>query len=646
MNAPICLIFAVLGCAAFVAVLHLYDWVRSLLLTLLRRRIRPFLRKYRNWERLSLMLLTLSLLSVLILSWIGAARELNPETHWFFQGIRVTFEVFECDSGNFRGYTEHFSWLYGILACAVPLLTVSTALGLLWEHLPHHVPIACKVWHIFSEPDANSIRMAKNLSREDHLCIFLRTRRSKLDEDVLTELQDVNYFLYPKDEIRFMRWRRRRSRTLRFYFLSENTDENFERMQDFLTAIPDKSLFEPVGNSTNDSFQQELYLLSETESAPMLIEHLREWLKGKACFRNTELRLLDRFRATSYDLLRTKPLYGYCDGKALNVLVLGFGRIGREFFRAACSLGVLHDCKTEFTLCDLDIRTKLSLFLSQCPELDRSVSFRSRCLNADTADLEDLVAVRDYHYILVALGDDERNIRVASRLKRHYRLRHWKYLDGQLADDIQPQICVNIEDPIKHDYTEKLWAKKLDWERPLHVFGGLDQVFTRKVLMPRNLWNAAWYIHTSLCPSKNTWSEYERRSSIACAAHAPCYLNIPGVDLKQVTENWSPENALCSALTDTEHRRWMAYVRSEGLRWVSTGLMEKYYDQKVEGNHVDVLGKLTPCLVDTKKELNDVWAFLTKKDSDAYKGKRSFRERDEFIIKHADAITALSPKET
>lgn len=635
---------AALGCVCLAALVLMTDRLAAKLLVLLQKQIRPRLRKYRNWERTSLLLLAASLLSVLILSWIGAATHPDPEhpVSWFFRGITVTFDVFECNSEDFLGYAEHFNWVHCILSCAVPLLTVSTALSLLWEHLPHHVPIGCRVWHIFSEPDGNSIRMAKKLSRDDQLCIFLRTRRSRLDEDVLTELQDINHFLYPKDELRFLRWKSRRSRTLRFYFLSENTDENFRRMEELLNAVPEKKLFQPVGTWKDDVFQQELYLLSETESAPLLIEHLRKKLKESSSFRNTELRLLDRYRAISYDLLRRKPLYRHVSetpgGDRLNILVLGFGKIGREFFRAACSLGVLHDCRTEFTLCDQDIHTKLSRFLSQCSELDRSVCFRARTLDAETACLERLAFTQDFHYILVALGDDERNIRVATRLTRHYRLRRWES-GAQKKEARQPQICVNIEDTIKHGYVRDLWKESL------HIFGGLDQVFTEEVLMPRDLWKAARYIHGKLTSPKyggdpQHWGEYERRSSMACAAHAPCYLKVPGYD--RTAESWCSYNDRCSALTDTEHRRWMAFVRSEGLRLIPTGLLTAaYFDEN--RSHVDIPAKLTPCLVESRDELNAVWGYLTEHRPGLCEDKLPFRERDEFVVRHAECIASLIP---
>ena len=599
-----------------------------------------------NWERATLIGLGSSLTAALGLSWFLLYPGSKENFQWFFEGLRTVFSVFECDSGQFREYAAAHSRISllaaNVLSCAIPALTVFTAARLLWHYLPHHVPIGCKVWHIFSEADGNSIRMAKNLSRDDQLCIFLRARRSSLDGDVLTELQDINHFLYPRDEIRFLRWKSRRSRTLRFYFLSENTDENFRRMEELLNAVPEKKLFQPAGTGEDDVFQQELYLLSETESAPLLIEHLRNKLKGNGIFRNTELRLLDRYRAISYDLLRRKPLYDHLSetpgGDRLNILVLGFGKIGREFFRAACSLGILHSCRTEFTLCDQDIHTKLSRFLSQCPELDRSVCFRARTLDAETACLERLASVQDFHYILVALGDDERNIRVATRLTQHYRLRRWE-AKAQNAKDDPPQICVNIEDTIKHGYVRDLW------EDSLHIFGGLDQVFTEAVLMPRDLWKAARYIHGALTSPKNggapqRWGEYERRSSMACAAHAPSYRKVP--DFSDIVKNWDPKDRLCSALIDTEHRRWMAYVRSEGLRLIPTGLLtDAYFDEN--RSHVDIPAKLTPCLVETKEELEAVWDYLKGSRPAFCADKLPFRERDEFIVRHAELIAAMLP---
>lgn len=685
LNALLYTLLTALGCSIFVAPAFFYRWLCWILHVPLGW-IRSFFR-WVNWEKVSMFTLAGSLILVTLLTTFVSRHPdipLDPEIdNSIYEGLRVAFSVFEGDSSTFR---EHMTtsplvaqgafwyWLLRICACVLPVLvplsTVGTATILLWNHLPHHVPILSRNWYIFSELNPNSIRMAKSINEklEDEwdtgVFIFLRTRRGDQSPEILDDIRTLNYYFHPKTEDRFLIWPLRRFRRMRFFFLSETTDENFERIQDFLETVKNKWLFCPLGKPRNDVFRQELYLLSETESAPMLIDHLRDTLYKekevtvsntdgtteqktkkvkRLVFSNTELRLLDRFRATSYDLLRNVPLHEHIHDDKLHVLILGFGKIGREFFRTACSLGIFPDCKTEFTICDQLIDDKLALFESQCPELRQSVTIHPTKLNLETDALDKLIEVGEYHYILVALGDDERNIRVASRLKRFYRRSHWNYEARKqaglpYAPDIQPQICVNIEDSIKHDYTQKLWAEASQrdnaksWDTGLHIFGGLDQVFTPKVLMPRNLWTAARFIHRKLNSMESdehlNWGEYERRSSLACAVRAEY--------LTAFNSTASP-----AKLADTEHLRWMAYVRSEGLRYADTNLVDVYYDRD-NGRHVDILGKLTPCLTEDQDKLNSVWTHLsTGKYTNDYKDKRSFRQRDLYLVEQSHEIAEI-----
>ena len=683
LNALLYTLLTALGCAIFVAPAFFYRWLCWILHVPLGW-IRSFFR-WVNWEKVSMFTLAGSLFLVTLLTTFVSRHPdipLDPEIDTsIYEGLRVAFSVFEGDSGTFREHMTNsplvaqgafWYWFLRICACVLPVLvplsTVGTATILLWNHLPHHVPILSRNWYIFSELNPNSIRMAKSINEklkkewDTGVFIFLRTRRGDQSPEILDDIRTLNYYFHPKTEDRFLIWPLRRFRRMRFFFLSETTDENFERMQEFLEAVKNKWLFCPMGKPRDDVFQQELYLLSETESAPMLIDHLRDTLykekevtvsnadgtteqkKEKVkrlVFSNTELRLLDRFRATSYDLLRTVPLHKHIhkgsQEDTLNVLLLGFGKIGREFFRAAASMGVIHNCKTEFTLCDQQICSKLAVFQSKCPELYKSVTFYSRKLNIDTAALNQLIEARDYHYIVVALGDDELNIRVSSRLKQFYRHRHWKHEASESAAMRHPQICVNIEDSIKHDYVKNLWNTDIDksWDKELYVFGGLDEAFTPKVLMPEDLWKKACRIHRELNQLKKNepinWDEYQRRSSIACASHME-YI---------VDDNWLSKYDT-ELLADTEHQRWMAYVRSEGMCQSSLPQVAAYRGKNGTSRHIDKLGKLTPCLVETEK-LDEIWKEVENNHQGAssngpdilVNNSLSFRERDKLVVEKA-----------
>lgn len=620
-----------------------------------KKALRPLLRKIQKPERVILLLLSACMVLVLPLSWWGAYLNPEPEDCWLFEGIKAGFDILGGDSEAFRANAHRVPFIPSvpalplILSCGVPLLTVAATLGLLWNYLPHHVPWGAKVWYLFSALDVNSARLAKSLSDDRSLCIFLRTQRGEPDPELLSELRDVNYFLYPQDESRFLLYPWRRIHRMRFFFLSDNSDENFSRMCSFLENVKRKLLFVPERNPSNEEFRQELYLLAETESAPMLIEYLRDMMcqngRRLPVFASTELRLLDRYRSISCDLLRKQPLHRFTSDGKLNVLVLGFGRVGQAFFRAACSQGILYHCTTAFNLCDQQMDSKLSTFLSQCPELENHVTIHSRQFDADTEKLEVLVQGTDFHYIVVALGDDERDIRVASRLKRFYRTRHWEALSRKEGQrDISPQICVHVEDAIKQEYTRQLWQTEKDWDHPLFVFGGPEYTFTREVLMPERLWNAARWIHRQLNGITDTsplqWSEYERRSSVACAAHAEYH--VASVCTGDSDETYEVRLSRCTAeereaFIDTEHRRWMAYVCSEGMCKADVRLMDAYFDE-IGGRHVDTLGKLTPCLVKTKDALNAIWEYLETSHPERYQEKTPFRERDTFQVINAGII--------
>lgn len=640
-------------------------------------------RRWLGWNReiTALIALALCLISIMVITlfrggpWFVAqpsetaaaqtvpAGEAEPLV---YAGLNYIFSVLEGDSAEFRehaAYAPLSSLLAMVISLLVPVLTAAAAALLLWNHLPHHVPWGGNTWYIFSELEPNAIRMARSIQDKHAVFLFLRTRPGKQEPDTLKELQPLRYLLYPRDESRFLLWRWRRAHRMRFFFLSENTDTNFERMQDFLREAAARKLFTPVGPRNEADFQQELYLLSETESAPMLIDHLRRQLvdgENAHIFANTELHLLDRFRAVSYDLLMEKPLCEFRktapDGTSkLNVLIVGFGKIGREFFRAASSMGIIHNCTTEFTIYDLMIHQKMALFQSQCPELEESVKPRQFMVNADSQMLERLIENEDFHYILVALGDDERNIRVVTRLKGYYRRKHWSGGDAIC----QPQICVNIEDSIKHEYITTLWkARKTDtWDRSIHVFGGLDQAFTQEVLMPEKLWRAARWVHRHFNKTSGSdalpldWSEYQRRSSIACAAHA-AYHAAAVEDAQEpydsILAKWKEnkdDQPKYTALVDTEHRRWMAYVRSEGMRLATFDQVEQYYASLDPMHHVDQLGSLTPCLVDSG-ELDKLWKDLEALDKrvnkagrkSPYAGNYTFHQRDQLLVLNAAAL--------
>ena len=296
-------------------------------------------------------------------------------------GIQTVADILEGNAEEFRkGYPNHHiaTWC---LSFGIPLLTVSTALSFVVNFLPRPL-LHRKEYLIFSQVEENGMLLAENMMSEGwkwygpRKVIFLRTDEEKLSPEYADRIKGIHAKVYPYSEADFLRihWPVRR-RKLRFFFLTSDTDLNFSRMKSLVEAVRQESLFAESWftkadcikeEEKNGVFRQELYLLSETESAPLLIDHLREQLcyerKDKKdsyvrrpVFEHTDLRLLDRYRTVTYSLLQKKPLYDTADDKENRVLILGFGKVGQAFFRTAVSFCEMAGYKTSFCIVDREI---------------------------------------------------------------------------------------------------------------------------------------------------------------------------------------------------------------------------------------------------------------------------------------------------
>lgn len=548
--------------------------------------------------------------------------------------VKIVFEVLQGDSEAFLALTPDGSRLRGLaqgLSILTPVMTAGTVFVLLFRRLPLPVlpPLKC---HIFSALDSHAVLLAKSIAeKEEARFIFLRTRREDLSADTLLELRSLRVCCYPYGETQLLRRHLSlRLRPLRFYFLTENSEENFDQMDEFLEQAKNHHLFRFISKRE----YRELYLLSETSSAPMLIDRLRT---AYATLPGTELRLLDRYRAASLHLMKTAPLYEARRDGNVRVLLLGMGQVGRSLYRTMVSMGVVGEHQPDFYLCDQNINRIMDTMEQQYPELGTGLTVKRKKYDAESTHLKNLLKRETFDYIVVALGDDERNLRVTAALYRYYRKQYWSGSQTSL-----PRICVNLEDETKAKSTRRIYTQRgpKPWEPGITVFGTDEEIFSAEVLLPRGLWLAARKLHAVISNQepKPDWGEYERRSSIAAVAHGAAHLAL-------LPEQGQPDLSArnCSNLTEeqiiklrkAEHQRWMNYVRSEGMTLAKEEIWSKYVEKLKK--HVDVQGQLSPCLIpfdDLHQLYNDLKANLPAGyfPEDAL----TFQQRDELVARNAD----------
>ena len=588
-------------------------------------------------------------------------------------GIQTVLRILEGDTDAFVNAYPNRRCITWALCSGIPVLTVSTVLSVLVNFIPW--PLPCKKEYlIFTQVEENSILLAESMMysenkktiRKDRLAIFLRMEKNALSPEYELRLKRINAKVFPYTEADLLRIHGKlRRKSIRFFFLSSNTELNFSRMQTLLEEVRNDSLFKESRFVNNEKvradeqkgiYRQELYLLSETASAPMIIDHLRkdmcherkneqETYRRIPVFAHTDLRLLDRYRTVMYELLQEKPLYETADNKKIRVLILGFGRVGKAFFRSAASMCSMAGYETMFYIRDQDMDRQWDNLLLEYPDCNKGPTTYRKAVNVlSSYELEWIfkkaVGSEPFTYIMLSLGDDERNIRLASRLARQYRKEKWKNDKVHL-----PTICVNLENEIKSDYVSELF-KHDEPAVPLHVFGTDNRTFSENMLINRNLWNAARMLHKGLREETDFeftyWSEYERRSSVASAAHASyhiksmeAYSSDKNYDISYVRLIHTQKHSMI----DAEHRRWMNYSRCEGMQGIDEDTALKI--KRMKKHHVDTVAQLTPCMVETEY-LDELYYALYPEAAEGEqqvtatgKPSRTFYERDRFVVSNA-----------
>ncbi len=598
-------------------------------------------------------------------------------------GISTVFRVLEGEYeilyARFPG-DKFWTWM---LCVSIPTLMVATVILSILKGIPKPF-VWKKEYLVFSQAEENSIRLAEDMMfiekprkkgkageqgtekkivqkkkrNKDRIAIFLRTKADTLspEEEALFKRMKARVYPYTEGDLLRIHWGLPKKK-LRFFFLSANTDLNFSRMKAFLEDVEADSLFAAskeatLKNEEKSIYQQELYLLSETDSAPMLIDRLRRSLcekdnnnkyVRKTIFQHTDLRLLDRYRTVMYDLLQKKPLYDYEDGKTIRVLVLGLGRVGKAFFRSAASFSAMAGYETEFYIRDNNIDKQWHDLKLQYPEFGKDLMVDKGNLNVESEALISFLSKAIYKgkpftYIVLSLGDDERNIKVASSIARYYRHRLWKNESEQI-----PLICVNLENEIKSDYVAEFFALD-EMKTMLHVFGSDVHTFSEKMLIKRNLWATARKLHAALKEDNFAfWNEYERRSSVACVSHIPYHIEAMGANLTGTRAVPSFEELSIDQqeqISTAEHIRWMHYSRSEGMQRISKTTAKTIQEKRK--THVDTDGRLTPCLIPAN-ELDELYRFLygdvqktnKQRKQEGKRPFRTFRENDRFVVGNA-----------
>lgn len=351
--------------------------------------------------------------------------------------------------------------------------------------------------------------------------------------------------------------------------------------------------------------------------------------------------LVDEVRDAVYEQLYEYPLYmnqmktGGAKQNTLTLLIVGGGKAGCEFLKAAVWSGQMISYKLNIHLFDLEGTNLQERLEEECPELLAEGGSYQICIHEgdvfSSIMQNELDALGQVDYCVSALGDDERSIRAAVWMRRHFCAK---------TGYTKPFICAYVQSLAKKMAVSELsenTRRKTSLSYGIVPFGcgGVyygnesDAAFVLEYL---GLGVQSHYFRLNRGSDAESrryavQNFYEkqgnRRSSIANGMHISTKLWEMGYGILRVPEKGEELECyrrcvkpvdfaeILSSLSETEraayynleHERWMAYVRTEGWRLSSNGgrtlaeiraCYELYCEEFKNQNY---LAKMHPALV-------------------------------------------------
>lgn len=456
-----------------------------------------------------------------------------------------------------------YSILAAILFVIAPVLTFSVILSFVKNTYAYVVYFSSffKDVYVFSELNEESLALATNIKRNHPRSAIVFTDVFDSNEEQSYELMQKSRGLlgiFFKSDIEFINYGLH-SKKRRIIFFAIGHDENENIRQSV-------SLIKQYKNRDN----MELYVFSSTIEGELLLADVE---KGNMKVRriNENAAVINRYLYENGAVIFDEAAKNDTITSDINVLIIGMGIYGNAMLR-----GLSWFCQMDGYRLHIDAFDKrsdaLDRFEACCPELisdDHNGVFDASDaeylikihsgVDVDTYTFRKKVCaeVRNATFVYVALGDDNENVRVSTNLRTMFE-----------RMEIHPRIVTIVKDSNVnrglqniHNYSGQPYN--------ISFIGSLEDTYSEEAIMGSDLENEALKRHLKWGDEEDFWKyEYDYKSSVATTIHTKMKIHcgISGAN-KTETELTDEERA---SLEQLEHRRWNAYMRSEGYVYSGT----------------------------------------------------------------------------
>lgn len=470
------------------------------------------------------------------------------------------------------------AWI-SVVYVVAPMFTIGIVLSLFKNVSANlkYLRVYFKDVYVFSELNDKSIVLASDIKSKHKKAAIVFTDVFEDNEEKIYELieqaRNLGAICFKKDILVVNFKKHAESKSISFFAIGSNETENLNQSL---------KLIENYRNRDNTH----IYIFSTKIESELLLTAID---KGKVKVRriNEVQSLVNRILYERGSIIFDSAREDTNGDKCISAVVVGMGNHGTEMVKALTWYGQMDGYRLEINAFDQDELAEKK-FVALAPELMSSdyngvyvegeaqyqITIHPN-VDVRTITFADKISkITNASYVFVALGNDDMNINTAVNLRMYFeRIKIHPVIQAVVYNSQQRRALEGIENYRGQAYD-------------IEFVGDVESSYTEDVIIDSELEEDALKRHLKWGKEEEFWTyEYNYRSSMASAIHmkARVKCGIPGADKKE--EELSDEER--NIIEVLEHRRWNAYMRSEG--YVFSGSKEKTSRNDLAKMHHDLV---------------------------------------------------------